>query len=263
MDDDEDGVCIEVPVPSNACTQRPVARNGEAVRVRFNGEGSKSASSPVRAERFKKQRRAHTEYVLPKEWKVVRRYATGGRTQLDTEDIDFDIYKKARELKGSSGMIMLPQQEVQVGGVHLWQLRRQATSASNGFAIREFQCLMRHLCKCNIGLCIVEGPGFMQLELLGMHDKHSHVTPPRRALMESIEDENGPPEPDDSDDEEEAEEDEDSEDEDVEDDDAEDDDYDDVESLSMMMIQEMKELNFRLMKRNPVMSPIVGLGFSR
>jgi hypothetical protein len=39
MDDDEDVVCIEAPVPTNARTQRPVAHNGEAVRVRFNGEG--------------------------------------------------------------------------------------------------------------------------------------------------------------------------------------------------------------------------------
>jgi hypothetical protein len=229
MDDDEDVVCIEAPVPTNARTPRPVARNGGAVRVRFNGEGSKSASSPVCPTKFKKHRRAPREYVRPKEWKVVRRYATGGRAQLDTEDIDFDIYKKARELMESSGMIMLPQQEVQAGGVHLWQLRRQATSASNGFAIREFQCPMRHLCKCNVGLRIVEGPGFMQLERLGMHDRQSHVTPPRRALMESIQDENGPPDPEDSDDDEEAEEDEDSEDVDSEDEDSEDDDDDDAD----------------------------------
>ena len=38
--------------------------------------------------------------------KVVRRYATGGRAQLDVEDIDFDIYKKARELMESSGIIL-------------------------------------------------------------------------------------------------------------------------------------------------------------
>ncbi len=31
-------------------------------------------------------------------------YATGCRAQLDVEDIDFDIYKKARELMESSGM---------------------------------------------------------------------------------------------------------------------------------------------------------------
>ena len=67
MDGDEDVVCIEAPVPSNASTQLPVARNGGAVRVRFNGEGSKSASSPVRAGKFKKQRRADREYVRPKE----------------------------------------------------------------------------------------------------------------------------------------------------------------------------------------------------
>ena len=106
MDDDEDVVCIEAPVPSNARTPRPVARNGGAVRVRFNGEGSKSASSPVCPTKFKKHRRAPREYVRPKEWKVVRRYATGGRAQLDVEDIDFDIDKRARELMESSVMFL-------------------------------------------------------------------------------------------------------------------------------------------------------------
>ncbi len=138
MADDEGVVCIEAPVPSNAGAPRPVARNGSAVQVRFNGEGLKSASSPVCIEKFKKQRRAGREYVLLKEWKLVRHYATGGRAQLDTEEIEFDIYKQDRESMELSGMKMLPQQKVQAGGVHLWQLRRQATSASNSFAIREF-----------------------------------------------------------------------------------------------------------------------------
>ncbi len=66
MDDNDDVVCIEAPVPTNAWTQRPVARNEGAVQVRFNGEGSKSAPSPVLAGKFKKQRRAHREYVRPK-----------------------------------------------------------------------------------------------------------------------------------------------------------------------------------------------------
>jgi hypothetical protein len=61
-----------------------------------------------------------------------------------------------------------------------------------------------------------------------MHDRQSHVTPPRRALMESIEDDNGPPQLVDSDDEDD-EVDEDGEDEDDEDDDAEDADDDDVD----------------------------------
>jgi hypothetical protein len=137
--------------------------------------------------------------VWPKEWKIVRRYPTGCRAQLDVGDIHFDIYKLAHELMESSSMKILPQQEVQASGLHLWQLKRQATSAPNDFAIREFQCPMRHLCKCNIGLHIVEGPGLLQLERLGMHDWQSHDTPPRSALMASIEDENGPPELVDSD----------------------------------------------------------------
>jgi hypothetical protein len=36
-----------------------------------------------------------------------------------TEDIEFDIYKQAREFMELSCMIMLPKQEVQAGCVHL------------------------------------------------------------------------------------------------------------------------------------------------
>ncbi len=95
--------------------------------------------------------------MLPKEWKIVSRYATGGHTQLDEEEIDFDIYKRARESMKMSGMKMLPKQEVQAGGVHLQQLNRQAISASNGFAIREFSCPMRHLCKCKFVCALLRG----------------------------------------------------------------------------------------------------------
>jgi hypothetical protein len=35
MDDNEDVVCINAPVPTNAQTPRPVARNGGTVRVRL------------------------------------------------------------------------------------------------------------------------------------------------------------------------------------------------------------------------------------
>jgi hypothetical protein len=81
--------------------------------------------------------------VWPKEWKFVRRYATGGRAgaPLDTEDIDSDIYKQASKMMQLNGMKMLPQQEVQAGGVHLWQLKRQVTSID----IRKSERLFRNL----------------------------------------------------------------------------------------------------------------------
>ena len=50
--------------------------------------------------------------MLSKDWKVVRRYQTGGLAQLDAEDIEFDIYKHARELMELSGLKMLPEQEL-------------------------------------------------------------------------------------------------------------------------------------------------------
>jgi hypothetical protein len=78
-------------------------------------------------------------------------------------------------MHGTEQFEMLPEQEAQAGCVHLWQLRRQANSFSNGFAIREFQCPMLHMYKCNVGLRILEGLDFMQLERCGLHNKLSHV----------------------------------------------------------------------------------------
>ena len=54
----------------------------------------------------------------------MRRNLTGDRAQLDAEDIEFDIYKRARELMELSCLKKLPEQEVQAGGVHLLRLTR-------------------------------------------------------------------------------------------------------------------------------------------
>ena len=67
MDSDDDVVCIEAPVASTASTPHRVKRNGGAVRVRVNGEGSKAASSLGRSGKFKKQGRAPPQYVRQKD----------------------------------------------------------------------------------------------------------------------------------------------------------------------------------------------------
>ncbi len=58
MDDDEDVICVEAHVPTNARTPRPVDRNDGAVHVHLNGEGSKSSSSSDRRGILKKQQKA-------------------------------------------------------------------------------------------------------------------------------------------------------------------------------------------------------------
>ena len=87
MDDDGHVAIIEQPDGSMLETPVLVARNGGAGRVRSNAEGSKSASTPVRSGKFKKQRRAPGKYVRPMEWKIVRRYKTCYGARLDDEDI--------------------------------------------------------------------------------------------------------------------------------------------------------------------------------
>ena len=67
MDDDWHGVVIEQPDGAMLDTPVRVARNGGAGHVRSNAEGSKSASAPDRAGKFKKRRAAPDKYVRPKE----------------------------------------------------------------------------------------------------------------------------------------------------------------------------------------------------
>ncbi len=105
-------------------------------------------------------------------------HATGPVWTQKALSVIFTKKLASRELMELSGMKMLPEQEVQAGGVHLWQLKRQANSVSNGFAIRAYSCLMSHMYKCNFGLRIVEVPDFMQLEWCGVHNKQSHITLP-------------------------------------------------------------------------------------
>ena len=161
MDDDGHVVVIEQPDGAMLATSFRVARNGGAGRVRSNAEGSKSASASDRSGKFKKQGRAPGKYVRPKEWQIVRKYKTCYGARLDDEDIKFDMHQKARTLMELSGQKMVPCQDEAPNGLHLWTFKRQANAASNGVTIREFQCPLRFICNCSVGLLTVEGVGYI------------------------------------------------------------------------------------------------------
>jgi hypothetical protein len=55
--------------------------------------------------------------------------------------------------------------------------------------------------KCNVGLRIIEGPDYVQLEQCGLHDKHSHVTATYRTFLGRFPYDALPESPDDSGDE--------------------------------------------------------------
>ena len=171
MDDDRHGFVIEQPDGAMLDTPVRVARNGGAGRVRSNAQGSKSASAPVRSGKFKKQRRAppkKKKVVRPKEWHVMRRYKTCYGARFDEEDIQFDMYQKARALMELSGQRMVPEQDQAPKGMHLWRFLRETKTASN-VTIREYECPLRFVCDCRVGLRTVEGVGYIQLERRGLH----------------------------------------------------------------------------------------------
>ena len=74
-----------------------------------------------------------------------------------------------------SGSKLLPKQDESPNRLHLWTFKRQANAASNGVTIREYARRLRFICHCRVGLRIVEGTGFIQLERRGLHNINSHV----------------------------------------------------------------------------------------
>ena len=74
-----------------------------------------------------------------------------------------------------SGQKVVPYQDEAPNGLHLWTFNRQANAASNGVTIREFQCPLRVICNCRVGLRTVEGVGYIQLDRRGMHHIDSHI----------------------------------------------------------------------------------------
>ncbi len=74
------------------------------------------------------------------------------------------------------GNKMLPEQEPQKISLHLWTLKSKANSVSNGVSIREYCCPLPFLCNCQVGLRVVQGDHFIQLERRGLHHINSHVS---------------------------------------------------------------------------------------
>ena len=74
-----------------------------------------------------------------------------------------------------SGQKMVPEQEQAPKGMHLWTLKRETTIAAKGVTIHEFECPLRFKCDCRVGLRIVEGVGYIQLDRRGLHHIDSHV----------------------------------------------------------------------------------------
>ena len=73
-----------------------------------------------------------------------------------------------------SGQRMVPQQEQAPKGMHLWRFKSE-TTAAKGVTIREYECPLRFVCDCRVGLRTVEGVGYIQLERHGVHHIDSHV----------------------------------------------------------------------------------------
>ena len=90
MDSDEDVVCIEAPVASTASTQHRVARNGGAIRVRLMAKVRNPHLLALAQENSRSRDGLPVSMCGPMTGRLC--------AQLDSDDFEFDIYQRARDL---------------------------------------------------------------------------------------------------------------------------------------------------------------------
>jgi hypothetical protein len=109
-----------------------------------------------------------------REFTLMKRWVTGEKAEMDSEDIERELFELAREWMSLSTLKKLPDHQSKPTDVSLWKQFREYNSKKGSALIRLFRCPLHHRCKCKAGIRIIEGPGWMELHRCGEHYANSH-----------------------------------------------------------------------------------------
>jgi hypothetical protein len=98
---------------------------------------------------------------------------------MDAHDIVDDIYRHAEKLMHESGTEMQPDYVGKPEDLYLWCLIRQSKTCW------EYACPMHYSCGWDTGMRITETKQTRKLEMIGVHDRHSHIGPGARCMLAS------------------------------------------------------------------------------
>jgi hypothetical protein len=152
------------------CTPPRPTGNGGADYSESDDQMDSENESDEDLQASKKKRKYHgsREYTLMKRW------ATGEKAKMDSEDIERGLFELARDWMSQSKFKKLPCHQSKPTHVSLWKQFREYKVRKGSILIRLFRCPLHHRCKCKAGIQITEGPDSMQLERRGEHNPKSH-----------------------------------------------------------------------------------------
>jgi hypothetical protein len=104
----------------------------------------------------------------------MKRWVTGEKAEMDSEDIELELFELARDWMSQSKLKKLPGHQSKPTDVALWKQFREFKSKKGSILVRLFRCPLHHRCKCKAGIRIQEGPDWIQLDRCGQHGANSH-----------------------------------------------------------------------------------------
>jgi hypothetical protein len=88
---------------------------------------------------------------------------------MDAHDIVDAIYRHTETFMHESGMVMQPDCVGKPEDLYLWCLIGESKKC------REYACPIRYSCGCDTGIRITETKQTLTLQMIGVHDRHSHT----------------------------------------------------------------------------------------
>jgi hypothetical protein len=144
-------------------------RISSALRYPFSGEGSGSIPSPVKP--IQAQQSNHIANDDDDEWELIAEYATNHQQAMDVHEIIDCIYRHAENFMHGSESVTVTQPDY-VGkpqNLYLWCLILESKTCL------QYACPMCYSCRCDASIRLTETKQTLKLELIGVHDRHSHI----------------------------------------------------------------------------------------
>jgi hypothetical protein len=104
---------------------------------------------------------------------VIKRWVTGERAETDEDAIRSELETQMRELMELTGQRKFPGHKTLDTDRGHWKLAFDHVDR-RGIKYQVYCCPMRHWCQYKISCRLVTGPGFIELQRHGLHDKDSH-----------------------------------------------------------------------------------------
>ncbi len=142
------------------CTPPRPTGNGGGGRSLSVGQMNSDEESDADLQDGKKKRKWNDR----REFTLIKRWVTGEKAEMDSEDIEQEIFELVRDWMSQSNLKQLHGHQSDPTNVSLWTQYREYKAKKVSVFNRLFRCPLHHQCGCQASIRIREGPEYMQLD---------------------------------------------------------------------------------------------------